>query len=194
LLRGRGKNSFAIGSKIKVYRKGEVYYREVIPSRGFQSCVDYRQVIGLGKAGSVDSMVITWPDGSRSVYDHPELNKSYELKEGEEKKIISPEAKTKWRVMLEAVKSGFDKHREDDYVDFYYERNIPELLSREGPRAAVGDVNGDGLEDVFICGAVNQAGQLYLQTLNGTFVKKQEIDFDRYADFEDIAALFFDCD
>ena len=60
-----------------------------------------------------------------------------------------------------------EKHTEDDYVDFYYERNLPEMLSREGPKIAKGDVNGDGLEDVYIGGAKGQAGQLYLQTAMG---------------------------
>ena len=91
-------------------------------------------------------------------------------------------------------KCNFDKHTENDYVDYYYERNIPEMLSREGPKAAVGDVNGDGLQDVYIGGAAGQAGQLYLQNESGGFVKKEEKVFTDFADFEDEGVLLFDCD
>ncbi len=63
-LKGTGENTFAIGSKIKVYQGSQIFYRELVPSRGFQSSVDYKQIFGLGKLTQVDSMVITWPDGS----------------------------------------------------------------------------------------------------------------------------------
>jgi hypothetical protein len=66
------------------------------------------------------------------------------------------------------------------------------MLSREGPKAARGDVNGDGLTDIFIGGAAGQGGQLYLQQGNG-FVKKEEEAFEA-AGSEDVAVLFFDCE
>jgi hypothetical protein len=67
------------------------------------------------------------------------------------------------------------------------------MLSKEGPKAAVGDVNGDGLEDIYIAGAKDQAGMLYLQTAVGFKLSKQE-SFERTAFFEDTAVLFFDAD
>ncbi|RYY58979.1 MAG: VCBS repeat-containing protein, partial [Chitinophagaceae bacterium] len=85
-------------------------------------------------------------------------------------------------------------HREDDHLDYYYERNLPSLLSREGPHAAVGDVTGDGLVDVYIGGAAGQPGQLYLQGREGGFVASRQEVFDRYQAFEDVAVLFFDAD
>ncbi len=72
---------------------------------------------------------------------------------------------------------------EDDYVDFYYERNIPEILSREGPKAATADVNGDELMDLYIGGTKDHPGQLYLQQKTGGFIKKQEPLFMQFKDF-----------
>jgi enediyne biosynthesis protein E4 len=202
-LEGDEKNKFAIGSTIKVYKGDQVLTREVMPSRGFQSSMDYKVVIGLGNATKLDSMIIQWPDRSFSKYFHLAINKVYKLKESDEKKYppsLMQQAAV-GNTMFDSVKTGpaygtggFEKHTEDDYVDFFYERNIPRMLSREGPKAAVGDVDGDGLEDVFIGGTAEHPGQLYLQKPNGGFVKKQEKSIEQFIDFEDVAVLLFDCD
>lgn len=191
-LRGNGANTFAIGSSIKLYQGKDVLSREMIPARGFQSSMDYKLIIGTGDK-PVDSMIVVWPDRSYSKYDHPAIDSVYILHQPVIKTMLPAVATTPVQPLLEMVNNTFDKHQEDDYVDFYYERNIPVMLSREGPKAAYGDVNGDGLADVYICGAAGSAGQLYLQTAQG-FVKKQEKEFDNFEDFEEVTALLFDCD
>jgi hypothetical protein len=193
VLKGKGGNTFAVGSKIKVYRNGQVYYREVVPSRGFQSSVDYKQIIGLGSEGQVDSVIVIWPNRTFSKYEHPGVNQVHRLEQPEHGLAVSEEIKPR-ETLLKGVSNTMDKHSEDDYIDFYYERNLPEMLSREGPKIAKGDVNGDGLEDVFIGGAKGQAGQLYLQQKGKGLVKREEEGFKTYADFEDVAVLFFDAD
>jgi hypothetical protein len=97
-------------------------------------------------------------------------------------------------LLLNKLNSNFDKHQEDDNTDFYYEKNLPKTLSREGPKAAVGDVNGDNLPDVYIGGTTKHPGQLYIQTPAGEFIKKPEPGFLQFSDFEDEAVLFFDAD
>jgi enediyne biosynthesis protein E4 len=82
---------------------------------------------------------------------------------------------------------------ENRHDDFFDERNIPMKLSQEGPKAAIGDVNADGRQDVYICGAKDQPKQLYLQTATG-FVPSEQPAFAVFAGFEDTAALFFDAD
>jgi enediyne biosynthesis protein E4 len=195
LLKGKDKNTFAVGSKIKLYVGNQILSREVVPARGFQSSVDYKQIIGLGSADKIDSMYISWPDRSYSRYTNLSVDTVLVIKEAEQNKLL-PDTATRilQPPLLSPEKCVFDKHTEDDYNDFYYERNLPELLSKEGPKAAVGDVNGDGLTDVYIGGAAGQAGQLYLQTSSGSFIKKPEKIFDDYADFEDVAVSLFDCD
>jgi hypothetical protein len=195
-LQGSDENRFAIGSKITIYKKGEIISREVIPSRGFQSSMDYKIIIGLGSVKQVDSMIIQWPDLSYSKYLHPELDKDYIISEKEATKY-HPEVLKEiigYNKIFTEIKNNFEKHTEDDYVDFFYERNIPRMLSREGPKAAVGNIDGDGLEDVIIGGTNGHPAQIYLQAKDGNFLKKDEKIFQQFIDFEDVAVLLFDCD
>lgn len=194
-LKGKGANPFAIGTKIQIYAGEQIINRELEPVRGFQSSVDYKQVIGLGNLSVIDSMLIVWPDLSVSHFIHPEVDKTWVIQQTEVSgKFIDATIIKRVKPAFLPYSSQFDKHREDDYVDFYHEANIPELLSRQGPKAAIADVNGDGMQDIFIGGAAGQAGQIYLQLANGSFARKPEKDLDQYEDFEDVAAIFFDCD
>ena len=193
VLKGNEKNTFAIGSTVKVYQGNKVFSREMIPSRGFESSVDYKAIIGLGSATQIDSIVVAWPDRTYSKYLNPQIDTVLAIQQGHNTKAAAVDFPSATSPLLIPVKSIFDKHQEDDYTDFYYERNVPEMLSREGPKAAYGDVNGDGLTDIYIGGTTKHPGQLYLQTA-GSFVKKEEKNFALFSDFEDEAVLFFDCD
>jgi hypothetical protein len=106
-------------------------------------------------------------------------------------RIIRAADSVKSTMFTAVAKVPFEKHTEDDYVDFYMERNIPQLLSREGPRASVADVNGDGLQDIYIGGTLKQPGQLYIRKGNGFVISPLSAQL---KDFEDYASAFFDAD
>jgi hypothetical protein len=194
-LKAFSPNTFAIGSKIKLYTNGQVLLRELIPSRGFQSSMDYKQLIGIGKRNSIDSMVIVWPDGVRMKMENPKVNMVHYLEQPADGSLAYRSLSQANETVFEAVPAtSFEKHQEDDFIDFYYERNLPQMLSREGSHVTKGDVNGDGLEDVYAGGARGQAGQLYLQNKTGSFIRNEQQVFDMFRDFEDVAVHFFDAD
>ena len=190
-LEGKAPNKFAIGAKIELITDSGIITREVIPSRGFQSSVDYKIVIGLGNRKIKYAKVI-WPGGFETYLKDDLLDKNNIIEEtGPD--IVDIEYKAPVIPLFDSSTTQFDKHTENEFVDYYAERNIPVMLSHEGPKASVADVNKDGLQDVFIGGAKGQAGQLYFQTKNG-FVKSSHETFDVDKEFEDVAVLFFDCD
>ena len=193
-LKGNKENDFAIGAKIKIYKGNEILSREEIPSRGFQSSMDYKQIIGIGSSTSVDSMIITWPDLTLTKIDHPAINQVHSLQQPQSGPRAISIIKVNKDPLFIVEKTNFEKHQENDYIDFYQERAIPEMLSCEGPKAATADVNGDGLDDIYISGTSQHSGQLYLQQPNGEFIIKPEPAFAPFSTFEDGAVLFFDCD
>ncbi|MBC7826113.1 MAG: VCBS repeat-containing protein [Chitinophagaceae bacterium] len=193
-LTGKGQNLFAVGSKIKLFANGQIIMRELIPSRGFQSSVDYKIIFGLGKIEKIDSLIITWPDRSYTKLEQPLLNRQHDIQQPEKKSSSSDSQKTVLPTFFTRVSSEFDKHIDNETIDFYSERSVPKTLSREGPKAAVGDVNGDGVDDIFIGGVPGHPGQLYLQTGNGKFIKKNQKAFLEFSDFEDVAVSLFDSD
>ena len=194
-LKGKGKNHFAIGSKVQLFIGNEILTRELFPSRGFQSSVDYKMLFGLGKYTKIDSAIITWPDRTQYKMSAPQINKVHVLDEmllqstPEQIAATGPEM-----TVFSTVQSSFEKHSENDYVDFYNERMLPRIFSREGPKAATADVNGDGLTDIYIGGAEGQTGQLYLQTKAGAFTKKEQQAFKQPYLVDEVADLFFDAD
>ena len=192
LLKGAGLNTYAIGSKIYLYRQGKVQSAEVIPSRGFQSSVDYKTVFGLGASTGIDSLVVIWYDYKKTVLVNPSADQLLTIDyTTATEKALPPKAPA--ATLFETTPSPFAAHREDVFVDFYQEGLSFKMLSREGPNAAVADVNGDGTEDVFIGGASGQSGQLYLQTAAG-FKPSDQAAFDPDSTYEDTAVLFFDAD
>lgn len=190
-VKGTGANPFAIGTRLTLYTGKEKLIRELFPSRGFQSSVDYRLVFGLGNR-KIDSLVIQWPDGKMETKTGLDIDQYHLLSPGnptvQRNKIMVYQ---NW-LLPESV--SFPAHVENDFTDFYRERAIPVMLSKPGPVGANADINGDGWEDVYIGGSAGHPGQIYLQTEKGQFVPHPQTSLQAFADFEDGAALFFDGD
>lgn len=188
-----GHNSQAIGSRVEVYSGEQVLSRELIPSRGFQSSVDHTLIIGLGDKQDIDSIKVFWPNGSSSIVEQFKINEINIIKyHSEDSRMEPPVLETK-NTLFARVPHQFLKHQEDDHIDFYYERNIPVRLSKEGPACDVADINQDGYMDLVIGGAANQSAQIYMGSESG-FGEADTSSFERFKAFEDTFVKFFDAD
>jgi len=142
----------------------------------------------------IDSLVVQWPDGREQMLAELAPNQHITLKQVESRVRKKTAVEPPPPVFEELSEDyGLDFcHRENKFVDFDRDRLIFHMLSTNGPRMAKGDVNGDGLEDIYICGAKSQPGVLYRQTASGKFVESNEALLEKGRDSEDTDALFFD--
>ncbi len=195
ILRGSGANTAGIGAKVMIRHGGRLQMVEQMPTRGFQSSVDPRLHFGLGPSARIDSLVVVWPDHRFQVLTNVAADRMLTLSQEDAAEKYAYHQPRTMKPLFEDVTSGVGvdfRHRENSFFDYNREPLMPHLLSAEGPALAVGDVNGDGLDDMYVGGAKWQPGQLLIQTANGRFRSGSESVFRADSLSEDVAAIFFD--
>lgn len=205
-LKGKSPNGFAIGAKVFLFNDQQVLYKELQTVKGFMSSGDFLLNFGLGKSNKADSMIIIWPDNTFQTLKNITVDKimdiAYDRNNSDTilnypvfiNKLLNTTDNSGFTDITAQLGNNF-KHEEDHYFDFNDQWFIPHQLSTEGPQIATGDVNNDGLEDFFVCGAKNQAGAIFLQQKNGSFKPSPDsAAFIANKACEEVNAAFFDAD
>lgn len=195
-LRGEGQNTMAVGSRVTVRYGGNQQYLEMNPIRGFQSTVDRRLHFGFDSVAVVDSITVQWPDGRASLLTEVPTNQFLVISQEEANfQARDFERQLPEKFLFQEIKaSGLCDHLhvENEFVDFDRDRLIFHMISTEGPAFSTADVNGDGLEDIFLGGAKDSPGVLFIQISGGQFVKSNQDLFEANRISEDTGSLFFD--
>ena len=198
-----GANTFGIGAKAYVFQQGKsdsyrMQYQHLMLTRGFMSSSDTKLHFGLDTLNKIDSVLIVWPDQKFQVIKNPVANRLLVVKQQEAtgefvyQNYFAPQSEVLQNITDE-INPGW-KHIENDFVDFNVQYLIPHQQSTRGPKLAVGDVNNDGLDDLYACGAKLQPGTLFIQTKDGKFIRSNEELFSKSDSNEDVDAVFFDAD
>jgi hypothetical protein len=178
---GTQDNRFGIGAKAYVFQGRQMQYEQLMLTRGFQSSVEPKLHFGLGESSKIDSLLIVWPNQSYQVIKDVKGNQLLTI---DEKNAVGhfvynqffPPVKPSFQDITDNTHVNW-AHKEDRFVDFNQQPLIPHMLSTEGPRIAVADVNHDGLDDFYVCGAKDQPGALFIQKPDGTFTQSPQPDF-----------------
>jgi len=195
-LSGKGRNTFGVGAKVLLHYGDKIFFQELMPTRGFQSSVEPKLNFGLGAIDRLDSLVVVWPRGECQVLENPEVNRAITLNQSEAKAIYTYSSETNkqpiFQDITEEIKLDYE-HKENKFVEFNREPFIPHFLSTEGPAFAISDVNGDGLEDLYLGGAKHQPSAIFLQDRQSGFKSVDDVFLQDQLN-EDVDAAFFDAD
>ena len=197
-LAGTKPNYGGIGAVVEVVYHDKKLSQEMMPTRGFQSSVNAELTFGLADAEIIDTLLVTWPDFSTQILTNIKADQSITLLQKEAQKPAGLQDTPAPHQYVFTEIQGEDllefEHKENDFSDFKREPLLPHMLSTQGPNIAKGDVNGDGLTDLFIGGAKGSSGKLFVQNQSGRFMPSQQDLFENDKQSEDIGALFFDAD
>ena len=179
-------------AKATIYFNNTSRTKESKRVRGYLSAVSDELLFGLGKTSKIDSIRVEWGSGNiKTLYDI-DVNTSITIKEEESNDQFPTKTKTDY--FFQKIDSGIKySHIENYYNDFSTEILLPYKQSTLGPFINKGDVNNDGMIDIFIGGAYNQEPKLFVNTENG-YVKKKLECFEKDANFEDMESIFVDID
>jgi hypothetical protein len=195
-LKGKSGNLFGIGAKVFLYDSGSIQTQECMPTRGFQSSVDYRLTFGTGNKSSLDSVLIIWNDGTfqklLKVNTDQHITFDQQLASGRFDYSAFHSKKTMLRKTNE-VGIPF-KHIENNFVEFNREPLIPHMVSAEGPAVAIADINGDNKDDVFLGGAKWKESKVFIQNQQGQLIFSPQPSIAQDSIAEDVDAAFFDAD
>jgi hypothetical protein len=199
ILKGDQKNTEAIGAKVTVKHSGKFIYLEQMPMRGYLSTVDPRPNLGVGPITVVDSLIVEWPDERTTILTNVKTDQILTLYQKDGQNISfhcvdSARSENRFFKDISEEKKIDFVHKESDFNDFEREPLLYQMMSTEGPRMCKGDMNSDGLDDIYICGAKGQSGSLLMQRNNGTFepVNKSLFEEDKISEETDCA--MFDAD
>jgi hypothetical protein len=187
---GNNKNTAGIGAKVTIYAAGKKQFLEQMPSRGYLSSVSHVLHFGLGKSNHVDSVKVVWQSGKQQVISKGTGDRVLYLYE---KDAMSAYQKSTAPVPIftEMVSEIALESKKNAFNDFKRQPLLINPLSFSGPCMIKGDVNGDGLEDVFVGGDLDNPGSLFIQQKGGKFLASQQ-PFVADKDCEDTDAVFFD--
>ncbi len=190
--KGLPKNTKGIGVKVIAYNNNEKQVYENYSARGYQSSVPPKIHIGLGKNTKVDSLLVYWPNKNIQKLILPEINKLLTINYNMEYLVSQPLNQLKKTIFTPTNILSKFKHQENEYNDYKEQILLPHKMSQFGPAIAIGDINSDGREDVYLGQSTGEPSAILIQNNQGEFVMHQSFDED--AIFEDVYAQFLDFD
>ncbi len=196
---GGKQNINGLGALADIYYdhgKHQVYEND--PYRGYLSTMQAMAHFGLGKVSIVDSVVIKWPGGKKQKLVNVKADQRIKVNIADaQSRYSSDQPKVDLKALFKEVTDSLGFHylnRKPDFVDFNIQKLLPHKLSEYNPALAVGDVDGNGFDDLIVGGDANIPAQIFFQMPDGTFKQRDLLQTKNstYDNFSDAGMLLFD--
>jgi len=190
-LKGKNGNTQGIGSKVSIYAKGKIQTQNQTITRGYLSAISPILHFGLGKEPKIDSATIVWSSGKQQTIRNLTVNQLLTL--AENNAYEKPSKKRKDKAFFTEISSPISYQNPDiSFNDFDRQLLLISEPSYTGPCMAKGDLNKDGLDDIFVGGAAGQTASLYIQQKSGRFALQRTPAFENDKANHDASAIIFD--
>jgi len=197
---GPETNRFGVGTKVTITHNGHQQFQQHFLSRGYRSSMEPVMHFGIGQDTLINEVSVIWPDGKIAAYENMSANQVFHCKYSDAKQgdAINTESATVKPLLFhditDSVALSIPKHEENEMEDFYREPMMPWKLSALGPAMVIGDVDGDGNDDIFVGGAFRRPATMLVSNKKGGYDESSTTLWQEERMFEDVGAAFFDLD
>ena len=187
VLEGDALNKNSLGAFITLYYdKGQKQVWENTPYRGYLSTVQNIAQFGLGKANTIDSIKVEWPSGQLQLVKNVKVDEKLTIQFDAASPLMNRGSEvfatnSLFKEITDSLQVHYT-HEQEDFIDFNIQKLLPHKFSEYGPAIAVGDINGDGLEDMILGGASHYSAQIFQQQVNGSFKQSSLLSSTTYAE------------
>ncbi len=169
-------NSTAIGVKVIIEDDSSKRLFENNLTKGYQSSSEAIIHVGLGEKTSIKNATFILGNGKILSLNKIDINKTMTINLDDFggtnglQLLAEMHKNESSKLFTDISETLLFKHSEVETPDFKREPLIPHRYTMQGPGMSTGDVNGDGLDDVFVGNAAQSTGStLFIQDATGKF-------------------------
>ena len=194
-LRGTRSNRFGVGATVRIETASGPQVRTLMVSRGYLSSSEPIVHFGLGNDSVIDRLTVSWPSGLTQTFTGLAADRRLTITEPDVAPVLKPPPPApagQFTDVSQAVGFSLAAH-ESSRQEASLQPLLPFSFRRRTPALAVGDINGDARDDVFLGDTSADPARLLVGG-GGRFTPADSSVFSNQTVLENGPVLIFDAD